>query len=283
MDDDYELLDAGGGRRLERFGRVVLDRPAPGATDPPRTPAAWDAADGRFERDPDGGRWVWRTPPPDPWIVRIGGIALELRPTASGQVGLFPEHVAIWAWLTEEIRAAVAAGATPRVLNLFAYTGGATLAAAAAGGSVVHVDGARSAVDWARRNAAVAQLDHCPIRWIVDDALAFLAREVRRGHRYEVVIADPPSWGHAPRGRRWTFRRDAGHLVDLLVAVLAKDPVAVVVTAHRSGLQAAQLGAVLGGALGRATQAGDLLLVARSGARLTAGVYARWPPARILE
>ena len=208
----YRLLDAGGGRRLERFGDRVVDRPQPGAVEPPRAPAAWREADLRYER---WTGWHASAGALTPWQVEVAEQTLELRPTDAGQVGLFPEHLASIAWLQAQARrlgpdmsdgalnADRGDGSPPIVLNLFAYTGLATLALAQAGAAVVHVDSSRPAVTWARRNADLSGLADRPIRWIVDDAETFVTRELRRGRRYDGVILDPPSYGHDDRGRSW--------------------------------------------------------------------------------
>ena len=191
---DYSLVDAGGWRRLERFGAVMIDRPAPGAAEPARRPEAWSRADASFDHE---GGWQWLEPRPSPWLAGIDGLTFELGSTNTGQIGLFPEQAPMWRWLADRTRPASS------VLNLFGYTGGATLAAARAGATVVHVDASRPAVAWARRNAALSGLADRPVRWIVDDATSFVAREHRRGRRYDGLILDPPSYGHGDGGRAW--------------------------------------------------------------------------------
>ena len=266
----YTLLDAGDGRRLERFGALVVDRPAPSAPWPARSaPAAWLAADLRFERDSG-----WTGTPPQRWLVDVGGVTLELRATDTGQVGAFPEQAAHWPWL----RTVLAGRAEPAVLHLFAHTGATTLALARSGVRVTHVDGSRPAVTWARRNADHSGLAAAPIRWIVDDALAFTEREARRGRRYDGIVLDPPSYGHGPRGTRWDLAEALPRLLDACAAVAADDAF-VLLTAHTTGLESDELG----GALQDAFQPGpgsDLVtelieLTAESGATLPLGVAAR--------
>jgi 23S rRNA (cytosine1962-C5)-methyltransferase len=261
----YELLDCGDGRRLERFGSRVVDRPAPAAPEPRRLHrSAWAAADLRWDRD-EG----WSGSLRSPWSVELDGLTLELQPTAAGQVGLFPEHRRFWPWLTTDVGERSGADA----LHLFASTGATTLALARAGARVTHVDGARPAVAWARRNAALSGLAEKPVRWIVDDALRFTRREGRRGRRYDVVVLDPPSYGHGPAGSRWDL---ATALPELLAAVAAEDAL-VLLTAHTTGLTEDDLGDALtaafpdGGPI--ATEA--VALEATSGATLPAGVAAR--------
>lgn len=275
----YELLDAGDDRRLERFGDVVVDRPAPTAIAPRREPSAWDATTARFTAGQGAGPGHWATvgPLPDPWTVSFEGSIFELRPTDAGQVGLFPEHAVHWRWLRERVVERRSSGPV-EVLHLFAYTGGATLAAAAAGGRVVHVDGSRPAVAWARRNAERNGLAGRPIRWLVDDAAAFAGREARRGRRYAGLVLDPPSYGHGARGEPWRLGEHLDALLATCSSLLAPDGF-VLLTAHTRGegpeRLAHRLAATRHG--GTATmEAGDLTLAARSGTRLHLGAWARF-------
>jgi len=275
------LLDSGDGRRLDRFGPLVLDRPAPSAAEPPRAdPGAWAAADARYDRaGPGSGAWTGDAASTEPWQVRVEGLTFELRLTETGQVGLFLEQVPMWRWLR---RRSTEAGRPLDVLNLFAHSGGSTLAAASAGASVVHVDGSRGAVGWARRNAALSELTEAPIRWIVEDAETFVRRELARGHRYDGVVLDPPSFGHGPNREQW---RLADRLPDLLrscAALTSARRAFLLVTTHTPGFGPDRLGRDLAGslspdelALGR-LESGPLDLVASSGARLSLGAFARW-------
>ena len=266
----YELIDAGSGRRLDRFGERLLDRPAPAATEPARLPAArWAAADLRFDR----GRG-WTGGPLAAWTVDVDGLTLELRPTDAGQVGLFPEHVALWPWL----RRALAGRPEPDVLHLFAHTGATTVALARAGARVTHVDASRPAIAWARRNAALSGLADTPVRWIVDDAVAFTRREARRGRRYAGIVLDPPSFGHGPGGSRWELGEALPELLDACAAV-ARDDVFVLLTAHTTGLEPGALAEALEEAFdpgpGATLEADRLEERATSGAILPLGVVAR--------
>jgi 23S rRNA (cytosine1962-C5)-methyltransferase len=269
--DDHELIDVGDGRRLERFGDRVLVRPHPEAIGVPAHPNAWTAADLVFERGTG-----WHGPAPEtPWHVHMSGLAIELRPTATGQVGLFPEQAESWRWLRERVEEHDA----PDVLNLFGYTGVATLVLATAGARVVHVDSSRPAVAWARRNADLSGLAGHPTRWIVDDALAFVAREQRRGRRYTGIVLDPPTYGHGPVNRAWHLDT---HLADLLaacVAIVDRDDGFVLLTAHTPGYGPDRLADEVAAALGvdgDRIESGELALDARSGRRLTLGGFARW-------
>lgn len=274
----YELIDAGEGRRLERFGDLVVDRPAPMAEEPPRDPSAWTAADLRFDR------YVGWTAVGDdeaqPWSVVEGDLTFELRPTETGQVGLFPEQAPSRAWVRTAIAYARRGDEAPAILNLFAYTGAMTLASAAAGASVTHVDGSRPTVAWARRNAELSALTDRPVRWIVDDVEGFVAREQRRERRYDAVILDPPSYGHGGRAGSggWRLEDRLGGLLSRCADLTDDDPAFVVLTAHTPGFGPDRLAGELARAFHRSDQsvdAGELGIRARSGAHLRLGAYAR--------
>ena len=208
-DEQYQLIDFGGGRKLERFGAHVLDRPAPPALGIERTPGVdWSIADCFLESNERA-----RLPALDPWPVRFGPLVFDLKLTPFGHVGLFPEQFHNWRWLFEQVQTVEHDESPPIALNLFGYTGGTTLALALAGARVVHVDASAPAVAWARHNAQVSGLEACPVRWIVEDARKFTERELRRGNRYDVIVLDPPSYGHGPKGKPWVISE---HLPDLL-------------------------------------------------------------------
>ena len=272
---DVELLDAGEGRRLERFGTHVVDRPAPVARAWRRDLAAWRGADLRFDADAGWSRSDGEEPATvAPWAVQIAGLTLELRTTSSGGIGLYPEHAANLPWLEGRVgeRRQAPDDSPMSVLNLFAHTGLATLAAARAGAAVAHVDAARTTIAWARRNAELSSLADRPIRWLVDDAAAFVAREARRGRRYHGIVLDPPSFGHAGR-RRWRLEDELPDLLAGCAAILANDGF-VLLTAHTEGLDGAELEQMARAAFpspaGRITSA-PLELIATSGARLALG------------
>ena len=272
----YRLLDVGDGGRLEQFGDRLTDRPAPQALERRRAADVWARADLRFE--PDTG-WTGAAHHLQPWTIEIEDLRLELRPTASGQVGLYPEHLSSLPWLRHQVRAAGPGRPPPALLNLFAYTGVTTLALAAAGASVVHVDATRSAVEWARRNAAVSELEARPVRWIVDDAVGFVAREIRRGRRYDGIVLDPPAWGHAESGRAWRLEADLEELLAGCARLLGGGRGFCLLTAHSTGLTPDQLGALMAENLGAPddqVEVGPMELLADSGARLLLGGYARF-------
>jgi 23S rRNA (cytosine1962-C5)-methyltransferase len=275
----YALIDIGELRRLERFGTRLLDRPALGeGGSPRRDPSAWAGADARYERAEDGsGRWTsLRAGATTSWPVTVEGLTFELRLMASGGVGCYPEQAVNWRWIADRL---TEIGGPLEVLNLFAHTGGATLAAARAGAGVVHVDAGRSAIAWARRNAELNGLADASIRWLVDDALAFTRREGRRGRRYRGVVLDPPSFGHGPGGRPWRLEDDLPTLLDACVAVLADGPGFVVLSTHTPGYGPDRLGTLIGDALhglGAPTEVDELAVDATSGRRLSLGAVARW-------
>jgi len=277
----HELIDMGGGARLERFGDRLVDRPHPLALGARRDPVRWRAADLRFDRD---GGWTGPAVADGPWPIELVGLSLELRPTDAGQVGLFPEHLAVLPWLRARVDERVASSTSqareaPAVLNLFAYTALATLAMAAAGASVTHVDSARPTVAWARHNAERSNMADRPIRWIVDDALAFTEREGRRGRRYAGVVLDPPSYGHAQGGRSWRLEHDLGSLLEAATAVLDPDGF-VLLTAHTPAFDGDRLAEDLARALSRSAGTigrGELELATADGRRLELGAFARWP------
>lgn len=278
MDDDYELLDAGDGARLERFGDIVADRPAPGALTARRTPESWADADLRFDRTTGwSGPGLVRADAG--WTVHLGDLELELRPTAAGQVGVYPEHADHVPWLLGRLADRAAPGRPVTILHLFAATGLTTLAMAAAGAAVTHVDAARPTVAWARRNAERNGLADRPIRWIVDDALGFAERERRRGRRYDGIVLDPPTYGHGGRGASgtWSIERDLPALLDVCATLIADDGFALL-SAHTEGITVTDLEDVLDDRIGRdgVTRGSDVELVARSGAVLSLGAAATW-------
>ena len=285
--DQYELLDFGQGRKLERFGDYVLDRPTPAAEGTDRANStAWNSAHARFDRETAQSRsrresdargtWSPADAVPDCWTVTHESLTFELRPTPFGHVGLFPEQAENWDWLAERTRQA---DKPIRVLNLFAYTGGATLAAAAAGAEVTHVDAARNVVAWARRNAELSGLSDAPIRWIAEDATVYVQREQRRGARYDAIVLDPPSYGHGPQGQRWKLPDDLPALLKLCDHLTAGQPQFMLLTAHTPQFDAPRLRALLKPFVpqGAKITARPLVLASRDGRELDSGVMVRWP------
>lgn len=272
--DDYELLDAGAGRRLERFGDRMVDRPHPAAILSPEAPELWREADLRFDRELG---WTGPSSGAGPWAISVADVTLELRATESGGVGLFPEQLANVPWVAAAVRDGARAGSPPAVLNLFAHTGLLSLAAARTGAAVTHVDASRTAVAWARRNAELSGLAGAPVRWLVDDALSFVRREARRGRRYGGILLDPPSYGHGG-SRPWRLEADLPELLDACADVSADDAF-VLMTAHTTGLDDDRLAGEIRHAFrerGRpAPEIRPLELRAVSGARLPLGTAIR--------
>ena len=285
--DMHQLVDFGDGRRLERFGPVVLDRPCPTAEGVAKAePALWEKADARFvRREGKDGEWVSDRPLPERWAIAHGPVTLELKRTEFGHLGVFPEQAANWDWLAEQIRRVrethqfdpVNDRPPLRVLNLFAYTGGSTLAAAASGAEVVHVDAARNVVAWARRNAELSGMSDAPIRWIAEDAIKFVRRELKRGNEYHAVILDPPSYGHGPRGEVWRLSKHLPRLLQMCAELTAGRRRFLLLTCHTPKFGPAKLEELALDTFGhgRAT-AEHLRLQAATGRDLPSGVAVRW-------
>jgi len=286
--DQYQLLDFGHGRRLERFGPVVLDRPCPAADEvAPSDPSLWDTADARFMRtDGKEGEWTCGRPLPDRWTISHGSLTLELKRTEFGHLGVFAEQAVNWDWLTVQISAARAANRPPdadapplKVLNLFAYTGASTLTAAAAGAEVTHVDAARNVLAWARRNADLSGMSDAPIRWIAEDAQKFVRRELKRGNRYDAVILDPPSYGHGPRGEVWRLGKHLPKLLAMCGKLTAGHRRFLLLTCHTPQFGPDRLQQLAADTLpgGRVT-ARPLTLRTGGKRHLPSGVAVRWTP-----
>jgi 23S rRNA (cytosine1962-C5)-methyltransferase len=289
---EYELLDFGEGQKLERFGAFIVDRPAPAAVGI-RTSRSdiWSQAAARYElhgdqRGGDRGHWIPADALPERWTISFGRMRLELKPTDFGHLGVFPEQAENWEWIAEEIRSATKVGHPLKMLNLFAHTGGSTLAAAIAGAEVVHVDSSKSAVAWARRNADLSGLADARIRWIVEDAARFVRREQNRGNRYDAVILDPPSYGHGPAGETWKLDADLPALLATCAELTAGRLRFILLTCHTPAVTPARAQTLLIEALTTAdptaakaaTVVGQPLELKRpDGALLPSGVVARFP------
>ena len=234
---DYELLDCGRGEKLERWGKYTLVRPDPQAIwNTPRRHPGWKNYDARYARSrTGGGQWV-KKELPQRWQVQYKALTFNIKPMNFKHTGLFPEQAANWDFAMEQIRQA---GRPISVLNLFAYTGAASIACAAAGASVCHVDAAKGMVSWARENAKSSGLESAPIRWIVDDCAKFVQREIRRGSRYDAVIMDPPSYGRGPGGEIWKLEDNVYDLITLTEQVLSDDPLFFAINSYTEGLSPA--------------------------------------------
>jgi 23S rRNA (cytosine1962-C5)-methyltransferase len=276
---DYELLDSGDGAKLERFGKYTLVRPDKGILWR-RSLAAeiWKQSDAEFVSAEAGeGRWMLKRELPEQWRMRYGALSFWARLTPFRHTGVFPEQAAHWDWMIEKIKSAQR---PVSVLNLFAYTGLATLAAASAGASVTHVDASKPTIAWARANAEIAGLADRPIRWMLDDALKFVKRECRRGKRYDAIIIDPPVFGRGPKGEVWRFAKSFPALIEACHAILSEQPLFVITTAYEvaeSSLLLANLLTDWLGSSGGNVSAGELILHPKTGNRpLSTSVYARW-------
>ncbi len=240
---DYELLDCGGGEKLERWGRQILVRPDPQAIwESKRENPLWRKAQGRYHRSSEGGGHWEKNKLPEQWQMRYRDLTFHVKPMNFKHTGLFPEQAVNWDFAREKIQNA---GRSIKVLNLFAYTGGATVACAAAGAQVCHVDAAKGMVNWARENAAISGLADAPIRWIVDDCAKFVEREIRRGKTYDAIILDPPSYGRGPGGEVWKLEESLFPFLKLCAQVLSEKPLFVILNSYTTGLAPSVLGYML--------------------------------------
>ena len=275
---DYELLDCGGGQRLERWGKQILVRPDPQAIWQPAGSPLWKKADATYHRSKTGGgHWEVRQLP-EQWTIHYEELVFNIKPMSFKHTGVFPEQAANWDFIREQIRSA---GRPINVLNLFAYTGGATLAAASAGASVCHVDAARGMVTWAKENAKSSGLENAPIRWIVDDCAKFVEREIRRGKKYDAIIMDPPSYGRGPTGEVWKLEENLYPFVELVSGVLSDNPLFIVMNTYTTGLAPSAvtyiMETVISKKFGGHTESQELgLPVTESGLALPCGVTTRW-------
>jgi len=276
---DYEVLDASDGEKLERWGRHILVRPDPQVIwNTPRNDPRWRRYDARYARSSSGGgSWSEHRLPAD-WKIRYGSLTFCLKPMNFKHTGVFPEQAVNWDFITDAVRGA---GREVNVLNLFAYTGGATLAAALGGARVCHVDAAKGMVQMARDNARASKLENAPIRWIVDDCGKFVERELRRGKRYDAVIMDPPSYGRGPSGEIWKLETHLYPFLELVSRVLSDEPLFVLVNSYTTGLAPSVVGYILDSILtkkyGGHTESRELgLPVTASGLVLPCGATGRW-------
>lgn len=280
---DYRLLDSGEGMRLEQFGKYRIAKPDPQAIwKQSLERAMWEKADATFYQEGKKDRWVRQPQLPSKWILSYHDLSFYARLTPFKHTGIFPEQSLNWDFIQKHLqkRKEKAPSYQPHVLNLFAYTGIASLVAAKAGAKVTHVDASKPSVAWARENQEASNLSDKPIRWILDDAVKFLQREVRRGVRYDGIIMDPPVYGHGPSGERWDFTKDFPRLVSLCQQVLSQNPLFLVVNAYAISASSLMLENVLADYLrgfSGTLSSGELLLEEQgSGRFLSTGIYARW-------
>ena len=280
--NDYEVIDTSSGEKLERWGDYLLVRPDPQVIwSTPRTNPGWKKKNGHYHRSAKGGgEWEFFHLPEE-WSIRYRDLTFRLKPFSFKHTGLFPEQAVNWDWFSEKIRNA---RRPLKVLNLFAYTGGATLSAAKAGAHVTHVDASKGMVTWARENAVASGLGDAPIRWIVDDCVKFVEREIRRGNRYDGIIMDPPSYGRGPKGEIWKIEESIFPFLQLAAQILSDDPVFFLVNSYTTGLQPAVLtymiSSVLSDRFGGRVQSDEIgLPVTESGLYLPCGASGRWSKA----
>ncbi len=246
---DFEVLDTGSGEKLERWGKYLLARPDPQTIWPPALPAKrWNDADAHYLRSGGGGHWEYRKTLPEEWTIGYGRMRFYVRPTGFKHTGLFPEQAVNWDWMSQLIQGR---NDTPRVLNLFGYTGGATVACASACAHVTHVDAAKGMVSWAKRNVELNALPQDRFRFIVEDANAFVQREIRRGRTYDAILMDPPSYGRGPSGEVWKLEDELFPLVESCAALLSDHPLFFLINSYTTGFQPAVLTNVLERTVGK--------------------------------
>ena len=279
---DYELLDTSDGERLERWGKYILIRPDPQVIwKGKREHKLWNKADGIYRRSKSGGgAWI-KNDVPEKWTINYGDMTFNLKPMGFKHTGLFPEQAANWDWFSELIRKRKAQGKEVKVLNLFAYTGGATVAATKAGASVVHVDASKGMVQCAKENMASSGLENASVRYIVDDCRKFVEREIRRGNKYDGIIMDPPSYGRGPGGEVWKLEDAVCDFVRLCEQLISDDPLFMLINSYTTGLSALTMGYVLNVEVvkkhgGRAETAEVALPVTQTKGFLPCGASARW-------
>ncbi len=282
---DYELLDSGREEKLERYGQFVLARPDPQALwEKNLEEGEWAKADGRFSREGKGnlsagrqGKWETKENLPKEWTLALGDLTFIIKPTSFKHTGLFPEQEPNWEWVGESLRKSPV---PPKVLNLFGYTGAATLACARAGAEVTHVDASKTAVAWARENASLSGLAEAPIRWMIEDVLVFVKREIKRGNRYDAIIMDPPAFGHGPKDELWKIEENLLELISLCGELLTENPLFVLINGYAAGYSSLAFAYNLepfAKKFGGEVEYGDLTIKESKGERLLpCGIFARW-------
>lgn len=275
---DYELIDSGDGEKLERFGQYILRRPDPQALWKKNLDEKfWKQADASFSRESDNAKWKIKEGTAKEWVISLLDLKFTIKPTAFKHTGVFPEQESNWSWIKEKISKA---DRPIKVLNLFGYTGGATLAALSAGAEVTHVDGSKSVITWAKQNALASDLANKKVRWIEDDARKFVQREIKRGNKYDAIIMDPPAFGHGANNEVWKIEEDFIALLDLCQEVLSDNPLFILVNGYSAGYSAiAYKNSLLpliqryGGEI----EDGELTIEeSKTGRLLPAGIFARW-------
>lgn len=284
---DYELLDSGDGEKLERYGAFVVSRPDPQALwKKTLSDGEWKKAQAIFDRTTEKAGWKIAHEVPSRWSISFSGLKFWIRPTSFKHTGLFPEQSQNWKWIQNIITTPPAApllskeGKKIKVLNLFGYTGGATLAALAAGAEVVHVDGSKVALQWAKDNAELSGLHDKPVRWLLDDAFAFVEREIRRGNVYDAIMMDPPSFGHGPKGEVWKIEQKFIPFLEACKKLLTPNPLFIIINGYSSGYSAIAYENALKDMMKEysgTTTCGELTIREKSSQKLLpSGIFARW-------
>lgn len=278
---DYELIDSGNGKKLERYGKYILARPDPQALWLPKlSEIIWNKADAVFIRKGKTTDWKKKKDLPETWLINFGGLNLEIQTTTFKHTGLFPEQLSNWIWMEQIISKNVSNDRNIKVLNLFGYTGGASLICAKAGAEVTHLDGSKLSIAWARRNQEKSGLSEKPIRWILDDALVFVKREIKRGNFYDAIIMDPPAFGHGPKGEVWKIEENFTELLELCRKVLTKDPIFFLINGYASGFSPIAYENNLKDLMSKFKgniEIGELAIEEnKTGRFLPSGIFARW-------
>jgi len=282
---EYELIDSGEGEKLERYGQYVFRRPDPEALwNKKEKVSVWEKADLKFERHGVKTKWIIKDKVPNNWQIKYGNYNFSIRPTSFKHIGLFPEQISNWQWMEKLIKKEDQGKDLKKepvsVLNLFAYTGGASMACALAGASVCHVDASKQAVAWARENAILSGLEEAPIRWIIDDVILFLKREVKRGRKYDAIIMDPPSFGHGPKDELWKIEEGFLELMKLSKELLSDNPIFFLINGYTAGYSPLvyenNLKEIFNNKKGK-IESGELVIAEKNSDRvLPCGIFARW-------
>jgi 23S rRNA (cytosine1962-C5)-methyltransferase len=273
----YALIDSGEGKKLERFGPYVLSRPAPAAVWKKQHPEEWQQVDALFSREEEN-RWTFLRKLPEQWVASFEGVQMKIAPTDFGHLGIFPEQQPQWKWMREKIEKRKKTQETVRVLNLFAYSGGATLACSQGGAHLCHLDASKGMVQWARENADLNNLTQAPIRWIVEDVMKFVQREIKRGNSYDAIIFDPPSFGRGAKGEVFKIENEIEPLLTHVRTLLSPTPLFVLFSCHTPGFSPQVLHNLLSehfGLLPGSIETGEMSIQSTT-MPLPSGAFARW-------
>ncbi len=279
--NSYALIDSGNGRKLERFGSFLISRPCSQAVwEPLLSENEWNQAHAIFTREGDN-KWIKKVAMPDAWSIEVAGIKFKISPTDFGHLGIFPEQKPFWDWIQTIVKQAHAKrNEAPKVLNLFAYSGGSTLAPAKAGAEVCHLDASKGMVAWARENSALNGLENAPIRWIVDDVTKFLSREIRRGKKYDAIILDPPSFGRGNQGEVFKIEEDLLPILKNCKALLSDKPLFILFSCHTPGFTPIVMRHLLSQMMHDckgSIDEGEMVLTGQNGVLpLPSGTFSRW-------